>query len=242
MKECKTTDRDLNAWLDGELSERDASRQERLFKQNPVLRRHADELHDVRRLVRRAFPQQELSTGGKKPWRTRLSWSLAAGIVLCLGFALGWVLHPSATTHLDPVLTARGAFVLRTALATSNHPNILVHISSDQHKSLMAALDETEKLLQHYQQLNHHVRLEVVANGGGIKLLRDDSHSPYAARIRQLQNRYKNLTFLACRNTLDLLREKRGGQPQLMPSVVVGPSALEHVIQRLEEGWAYIKV
>ncbi len=248
MKNCKPSDKELNAWLDGELDPHDASRLEKLLRQNPQMRRHVDELREVRSIVRQAFdtdtPIREKSPV-PRTWRPRLAWVVVAGLLLAIGAGLGWTLHPPAAPALDPEPMARGAFTLRTAhpaALTNDNPNILLHISNDNHQYLLAALDETEKLLQRYQQLHRGVRLEVIANAGGIKLLRADNNSPYARRVRELQERYKNLTFLVCRNTLNLLEEKRKGQVDLLPGVESGASALEHVIKRLQEGWAYVKI
>lgn len=247
MKNCKPSDKVLNAWLDGELDAGQASRLEQLLRQDPRLHRHVDELREVRSLVRHAFDAEApppAKSRAPRSWRPLFTRALVAGFLLAVGAGLGWVMHPSATRALDPELTASGALVLRAvqpAAQTSDTPNILLHISSGNQQRLLAALDETDKLLQHYQQLHRAVRLEVVANAGGIDLLRADS-SPYAKRIQELQERYKNLTFLACRNTLDLLKAKHDTQVRLLPGVRVGEPALEHVMKRLEQGWAYIKV
>jgi uncharacterized protein len=248
MKNCNPTDKELNAWLDGELDAHDASRLEKLLRKNPQMRRHIDELREVRAIVRQAFDTDtpiRKQSPVQRVWRPRLAWMITAGLLLSIGAGFGWALHSPAASTLDPELEARGAIVLRTAQSpvpiNENH-NILLHISNDNHQYLLAALDETEKLLQRYEKLDRRVRLEVIANAGGIKLLRADSNSPYAKRVRELQDRYKNLTFLVCRNTLDLLNERRKGQVALVPDVESGASALEHVMKRLEEGWAYVKI
>lgn len=247
MKDCKPSEKALSAWLDGELGADEANRLEQLLEQDPGLRRHVEELREVRALVRRAF-DAEAPTGGtprtSRSWRPRAVQALAAGVLLVIGAGIGWTLRAPAATPLDDELTASGALVLRTvqpAAAATNNLNILLNITSGDHARLRAALDKTEKLLQHYQRLHRSIRLEVVVNSRGLDLLRADT-SPYVRRIREMQERYGNLTFIACRNTLALLKAKQGAPVHLLPGVVVGPPALEHVMTRLEQGWAYIKV
>ena len=247
MKNCKPSDTILNAWIDGELDAGQASRLEQLFRQDPQLHRHVSELREVRALVRQAFDAEapapaKLSV--PRSWRPLLARAIVAGLLLAVGAGFGWIMHPPAPPALDRELTASGAFRLRAVGQTSpasDSPNILLHISSGNQQHLLAALDETDKLLRHYERLHRAVRLEVVANAGGVKLLRADT-SPYAKRILELQERYKNLTFLACRNTLDLLKAKHDVPAPLLPGVLTGEPALEHVMKRLEQGWVYIKV
>lgn len=248
MKNCNPSDKELNAWLDGELDPHDAERLEKLLRQNPSMRRHVDELREVRTLVRQAFDTNTATQEKSSPprtWRARLAWVPIAGLLLSVGAVLGWALHPTASPSLDSELMAKGAFTLnmvQPAAMTADKHNILLHISNDNHQYLLSALDETERLLQRYQKLDGGVRFEVIANAGGIKLLRATDHSPYAKRVRELQERYKNLTFLVCRNTLNLLEERGNGQVVLVPGVESGSSALEHVMKRLQEGWAYVKI
>lgn len=245
MKNCTPSEKMLNAWLDGELDTADARRLEQLLRQDPGMRRHVEELREVRALLRNAFDADAPLAGAaraSRSWRPWFTQAIAAGLLLAVGIGIGWMWRAPAASSLDDELMASGALVLRAthSTQTSDKLNILLHISSGDRQHLEAALDKTEKLLKHYQRLHRAVRLEVVANAGGIDLLRA-STSPYARRIQALQEHYVNLTFLACRNTLALLKAKHGTQVHLLPGVLVGPAALDHVMTRLEEGWAYIK-
>ena len=69
-------------------------------------------------------------------------------------------------------------------------------------------------------------------------------YSPYAQRVRELQERFFNITFLACKDAIDHIRELEGpgSEVKLLPDVDVTPSALEHILERLSEGWVYINV
>ena len=87
--------------------------------------------------------------------------------------------------------------------------------------------------------------LHVMKRGGidALRMLRA-GYSPYSDRVRQLQERYFNLTFLACKDAIDHIRELEGADSDvsLLPDVETTPSALEHILERLSEGWVYINV
>jgi intracellular sulfur oxidation DsrE/DsrF family protein len=47
--------------------------------------------------------------------------------------------------------------------------------------------------------------------------------------------------MLACHRAIQRL-EEMGVKVQLVPEARIAPSALEQIIQRLQQGWVYIKV
>ena len=105
------------------------------------------------------------------------------------------------------------------------------------------ALATAEQLLKTYGDSSQDSEIEVVANASAIRMLRT-GYSPYSDRVRQLQDRYFNLTFLACKDAIDHIRELEGPESDvsLLPDVETTPSALEHILERLSEGWVYINV
>ena len=111
------------------------------------------------------------------------------------------------------------------------------------HEEIELALDTAEQLLKTYTDSDMGTEIEVVANASAIKMLRTN-YSPYADRVRELQDRYLNLTFLACKDAMDHVRELEDLKTDvsLLPDVDVTPSALEHILNRLSEGWVYLNV
>ena len=55
------------------------------------------------------------------------------------------------------------------------------------------------------------------------------------------QQKYDNISFLACSRTIEKLRLK-GIDVHLVPEATVIPAALEEIVDRLQQGWAYIRV
>jgi len=84
---------------------------------------------------------------------------------------------------------------------------IIVQISNSNPAKLNAALDETEGLLDTYRRANQLVQVEVIANKHAVDMLRTNV-SAYAARINMLQQKYPNLNFMVCGQTIGKLREK----------------------------------
>ena len=118
---------------------------------------------------------------------------------------------------------------------------MLLHLSSAEPDKLDRALDTAEQLLATYRSQDKPIEVELVANAGGLELLRADI-SPYAERVRALQRQYDNLTFMACQTAMDRLRREKHVSPDLLPEALVTPNALEEILNRLQQGWVYISV
>jgi len=56
-----------------------------------------------------------------------------------------------------------------------------------------------------------------------------------------MMDKYDNLTFVACANTIERLRA-RGVDVHLIDRTHARSTAIDHVISRLREGWTYIKI
>ena len=81
-------------------------------------------------------------------------------------------------------------------------------------------------------------RVEIVANEGGLDLLRSDV-TPFAEQIRTLAE--QDVLFFACTKAIERL-EEQGIQVNLLPEANTDYSALDRVVLRMQEGWQYIKI
>ena len=95
-------------------------------------------------------------------------------------------------------------------------------------------------MLAEYRSKGEPVLVEVIANGGGVKLLGPDTPA-IAERIAHLSASYDNLSFAACRNTIEQLQLTEGARIQLLPEVKLIDSGVVEVIRRQRDGWAYIR-
>jgi intracellular sulfur oxidation DsrE/DsrF family protein len=144
-----------------------------------------------------------------------------------------------ATAPDDPVQRAGLVGSSLEAVRQASADRVLVHIASSDAGHVGPALDGIEGLLRDARAAGRPVAVEVIANIGGIDLLRVGA-SPYPARVAALQAAYPELSFIACGQTLERLRE-RGATVQLLPGVRRASSALDQVVRRLQEGWVYVK-
>ena len=103
-----------------------------------------------------------------------------------------------------------------------------------------AALEQAEGLFIAARDSGRPISVEIVANGSGLDLLRQAA-STQAPRIASMQHAYPSLRFVACGQTVQKLRE-RGDDVRLLPGTVVASSALDQIVQRLQQGWAYVRL
>jgi len=122
-----------------------------------------------------------------------------------------------------------------------NQGRVVFHISVAKEQLADELLDQVELVLQSYAREGRALKVEVVANNEGLRILQQ-GRSPVAERIRQLDDRYQNLMFAACGNTLQRFRKEKGEQIEILPQAVIVQSGVSFVVRRQKEGWAYIKV
>lgn len=234
--EQPVTDELLNAFVDNELDSAEKSRLLGLIAADGQLKQRICELWQLKEMVGNAYP---LKSAGIKAQRSRrgrfgspgYSHALAAGLLLALGLGGGWLLHGGPPpmpqqNHAQPEHQAKDS-------------KLVLHIFSGESVRFEAALDQAEELLRSANKLGTPVKLDIVANGEGLRLLQADA-SPYPGRIKSLQNNYKDLNFYACGITIEKLRQK-GVTVKLLPEAVITPSALDLIMAREKQGWLYIQ-
>ena len=244
----------LNAFIDGEL---DATEKNEVFEalgKDTTLSQQVCELRQLSELVRHAYDKPPESEKYCKPEPRRLSmWGRAASAMLLVGLGamLGWQGHQPPVQQAGPGTHAvywdkDHAFQntdLSKITSQQGTKRVIVHLNTSSIDKFEQALDTAEQLLETYADSELGAEVEVVTNASAVKMLRA-GYSPYAARVRALQERYLNLTFLACKDAMDHVRELENLEADvtLLPDVDVTQSALEHILNRLSEGWVYINV
>ena len=238
-----STDQDLllQAYVDGEL---DAEQQAELLEaldRDPALARRACELENLKRQVRLAYADIP-GAASRAPARGRSPLvAAAAGLVLVLlGGLAGWSLHPAQPPDRLVMLDAGGRGQA-PAVAENRETRIVFHLKSPDQAAAGELLDEVERMLVAYESDHRPLRVEIVSHGEGLALLRERL-SQHRARVRRLAQRFGNLTFVACLNTMERLRVEQGIEVRLVPEAEVTRSGVSHVVKRQREGWSYIRV
>lgn len=240
----RNDDLELNAYVDGELS--DAERAEMLaaMQRDPELAREACELNNLKNQLQIAYATPP-APKRRKMTHTRSRWlSLAASLLLlCAGLAGGWFLgnqQMAASSDrfvmLDP--DGRGQ---APATADSGETRIVFHLTNPDQTVAGELLDDVEQMLRTYQHDGRPLRVEIVAHGEGLALLRQRL-STHQARVHELAKQFGNLTFVACRNTIERVQVSQGIEVKILPDAEIIGSGVDYVVKRQREGWVYIRV
>ena len=117
----------------------------------------------------------------------------------------------------------------------------MFHVTSPDRTAAGELLDDVEQMLAAYEADGRPLRVEIVSNGEGLDFLRERL-SHYKQRIHRLAQRYRNLTFVACKNTIKRLEVQKGIEVNIVPDAEIIDSGVSHVVKRQKEGWVYIRV
>lgn len=220
------SDEQLSAFIDGELDAADREHVLAAVAVDAGLAQRACALRLVKEQVRHAYAEPPAALSRQRPARP---WRALALALLLAGAATGgWVVRDQAAEHTD-------------ALARKpDTAHVILHLASRDEQRARAALDDAEGLLRAASDSGQPLALELVANAGGLDLLRADV-SPHADRIARLRAEHPNLALIACGNTVQRLHEK-GIEVRLLPGTRVASSALDQIVMRLGQGWSYVRI
>ena len=234
----------LNALIDGELGPDEAGPLLARLQVDAALRERVAQLTLHQDLVRHAYahlmpdPPASLYTRDVRPaTRQRARHVATWALTLAGGAMIGWLAHGLGPMR-DGHLTLPASPSARAPLAGAEH--IVLHLSASSQQAGAAALDRAEGLLGAARAAARPLRVEIVANSDGLSLLRLDQ-SPHAQRIASLQRAYPDLALVACGQTAQRLREA-GIDVRLLPGVNEATSALDQIVQRMRQGWDYMKI
>lgn len=237
---------DLNAYIDGELTSSQEAEFLEALRDDPELARRTCEMSHLKAQLRVAYadlpqPVQPVSRTVRDSWQ-----AIAAGVVmLAVGIVGGWI---AKDRNLDLLGEAERFVVLdpdgrgqAPAVAEEGEMRIVFHLTNPDQTVAGELLDDVEGMLTAYQANGRPLRVEVVSHSDGLGLLRErlSKHKP---RIHELSERFANLTFVACQNSIDRLKIEHGIEVQLLPDAEVIDSGVSHVVERQKQGWSYIRV
>lgn len=234
------SDEQLHAFVDDEIELNERAEFMEAIQQDDELASRVCELLQLKDSVRLAYrePEQPAHSDqrGKIALRTRTSFSVAAAVLIfAVGIGTGTVLQ----TQLGGLSHTTGQLA-GTTTSAQEFKRLIIHISHADTKRMEQALDDAEQLLASYREHPELMQLEVLANAEGLNLLRADT-SPYPERIRKMAQEFGNVSFLACSRTIERMR-LNGIDVHLLPEARVIPGALEEIVDRLQQGWVYIRV
>ncbi len=231
---------DLHSLVDGEIATDERAELHAALRDDEALSARVCELARYKDLVQLAYadvnpPQASRATGGR-------IWAVAASMIIAALLAVSGIQFlfqeplPSRIVLLDPDGSGQ-----QLADPTRDETRIVMHLKAREMARTGEVLDELEAVLEAFRQEGRPIRIELVAQGEGLELVRE-GFSQYAERIQDLAGRYDNLTFVACQNSIERISREQGVEVHLLPQVVITSSGVSHIAQRQAQGWAYILI
>ena len=220
------SDEQLNAFIDDELDAADREGVLAAVAVDGELAQRACTLRLLKERVRHAYAEPPAAPSRQRPARP---WRALAMALMLAGAALGgWIAR-------DQVGVGGNSLARK---ADTGH--VVLHLAAWDEQRARVALDDAEGLLRTAREAGQPIEVELVANRGGLDLLRADV-TPHADRIARLRAEHPNFALIACGQTVERLREK-GMTVHLLPGTRVASSALDQIVARMGQGWSYVRV
>lgn len=135
----------------------------------------------------------------------------------------------------------------RAALALATQPpaeqkehHLILQVNSNDAATMNLTLNNATNVAQYYAKIGEPVKIEVIAYGPGLNMLRDDT-SPVKARIETMALSTPAISFKACGVTRENMRKAEDKDIPIVQQAEVVPSGVVRVMQLEEQGWSYVK-
>jgi hypothetical protein len=241
MKET-FSDEYLNAYLDNQLDANERGQLLEALRQDGELSARVCKLQKVKEMVQLAYHNFDAELGQQQPLRRKPVWpAIAASFLMAVGLLTGWFANSQFGQQPRLLELAKAAQTSNTMATAQEEWRIVLHVDSGDPNRFHVMLDETEQLLKTSVQQQQKVRVEILTNGGGLMLVEQGDEN-YTRRLQALSKQYDNLGLLVCQRALNKLKTEKGVHLDLVPEATVVESAMNQVIKRQQEGWAYIRI
>ncbi|OZB19636.1 MAG: hypothetical protein B7X55_02935 [Rhodobacterales bacterium 34-62-10] len=144
------------------------------------------------------------------------------------------------------------ALVLGAQLALAEAPHkVAIHVDEENVSTMNMALNNAaniakhygdlgEDIAKHYGDLGEEVVIEIVTYGPGLHMLRADT-SPVKDRIATMSLEMDNISFSACLNTVQAMKQQSQKDVPLISEATVVPSGAVRLMELQKEGYAYLR-
>ena len=117
---------------------------------------------------------------------------------------------------------------------------LALHVDQNDANVMRLALTNARNVNELYQKHGEDVAIEIVANSGGLHMLRDDT-SPVKEEIRALLKTLPHLVFAACNNTKTGMEKTEGKAVPIIAEATIVPAGVGRLIELEEQDYAYVK-
>jgi len=234
----------LHAFVDGELDVAESEALTARLRSDETLAQRVCALRSLQSMVRLAYAEPPVSTGGKSlvaPRRQIMQRCAMGCLILIAGLSGGWALRSLESDVVAGVSApAIGGFQAVSLSRVADPDRVMLHLDSAAPERMQAALDQAERLLDEAEREGRAMQLEIIANSHGINLMRAGV-SPHAARMARMSQRHANLQWVACSQTIARFTGE-GQKVELLPITRAAPTAIGEIVTRLQQGWTYVRV
>ncbi|MDD9708055.1 DsrE family protein [Seohaeicola sp. SP36] len=143
-----------------------------------------------------------------------------------------------AVTRLMATLAAL-VLGAQLALAEAQH-KVAIHVDEENVSTMNMALNNAANIAKHYGDLGEEVVIEIVTYGPGLHMLRADT-SPVKDRIATMALEMDNISFSACLNTVEAMKQKSQKDVPLISEASVVPSGAVRLMELQKDGYAYLR-
>jgi intracellular sulfur oxidation DsrE/DsrF family protein len=117
---------------------------------------------------------------------------------------------------------------------------LILQVNANDPAMMNLALNNATNVMQYYKDLGEDVKVDIVAYGPGLHMLRDDT-SPVKARIKTISESTPSISFEACGNTRENMTKVESKEIPLISEAKVVKSGVVRVMELQEQGWSYVK-
>ncbi|WP_139307799.1 DsrE family protein [Methylobacterium sp. 275MFSha3.1] len=128
----------------------------------------------------------------------------------------------------------------RVASVPACHHRIVYHVSSNDQPMMQRALGTADNAFKHYRSRGETARIEIVANGGGVHMMRSDT-TPVGPMLQYMRSTYPDLVLTACGITRTIMETNEARTVPLLEGVGVVTAGIVRAVELQEEGYAYVK-
>ncbi|MFO8124937.1 DsrE family protein [Yoonia sp.] len=136
---------------------------------------------------------------------------------------------------------ATAALIVGAHMAFAETVNkVAIHVDEESIQTMNMALNNAQNIAAYYDEKGQDVIIEIVTYGPGLHMLRSDT-SPVAQRISTMSLEMDNISFSACLNTVEAMKQKSQKDVPLLSEAVVVPSGAVRLMELQQQGYAYLR-
>jgi intracellular sulfur oxidation DsrE/DsrF family protein len=117
---------------------------------------------------------------------------------------------------------------------------LALQISDNDPDKMNAVLNVAANVSRYYSDKAEEIEIQIVAFNAGLNMLRDDT-SPVKPRISSFKDSMPNVSFIACKNTLDTWTKRDGKVAPLVSNAKLVEAGVVTLIELSEKGWTIVR-